>query len=426
MERRSPKARAPFERSARPSFDPFEWTCDGGFHHTNARGSLGDAMTTRARWRRRASTLATVAAIGLGWSYLASERARAWRARLRAVLNDFGFESAPDAREGTLATNAGGMTDDDSRENESSADDKLSREMARVNGITKTVAAPGRMAALRRGLNEALGRESETPEEKLGKACVALAAASAMELLTRTTVNLIARRGFLDRESGVTRETLDDTSRAAFLQATSVHFFASGVRELTSIARAIVERELEDFGRESWTREDAIDFMRRCRETMSRALLVPSDVFSDPKALPFERKNRLHVMAPRAFPSWESMLLTPKNPDFNEILGPAPKDDADGHELQVRNLRDVMNETRLVVRSPHFVVAMNDAMHAAWRAHADALPRELFGGTRSSTIDVVDAAHVVDATTERIASDATLLAAIANESGVVFFGDAIW
>ena len=309
------------------------------------------------------------------------------------------------------------------------AERALSREMMRVNDITRRVAVPSRMEALRVGL-AALGRRTEeTAGGTLARSCVALAAASAMELLTRTTVNLVARRGFLDRESGSGRETLDDASRGAFLAATSAHLFEEGARELAAVARAIAEKELGEFGKDEWTREDAIEFMRRCRETMSRALLVPSDVFSDPKALPFERKNRLHVMAPRSFPSWEAMLLPPKNPNFDSLLGPvASARDAAERERQVCNLRDIMNETRLVVRSPHFVVAMNDAMHAAWRAHADAIPREAFGAKRDSSLSVQEAARVVGATTDRIASDANggLLSAIANEAGVIFFGDAIW
>ena len=250
-------------------------------------------------------------------------------------------------------------------------------------------------------------------------------------------MNLIGRRGFLDRERREGGDTLDDASRAAFLSATTTDFARRGVGELAAIARAIVERELREFndGREedeasaSWTREDAIDFMRRCRETLSRALLVPSDVFSDPKALPFERKNRLHVKAPRSFPSWESMLLPPKNPDFDAALG-APSSGAESlaeRERQVSNLKDIMNETRLVIRAPHFVVALNDAMHAAWASHADAMPQKFFGATRAARLSLARAALVVEATADRIASDPDgLLASIANESGVTYFGNSIW
>ena len=327
------------------------------------------------------------------------------------------------------------------------AETALSREIARVNTITRDITAPGLMATLRVGLARASRASSlaaaDAPRparDDFASACATLAAASAMELLARTTMNLIGRRAYLDRACGREEDTLDDASRRAFLRATTERFASGGARELLEVARAVVERELGregDVAKESgWTRDDAEAFMRRCRETMSRALLVPSDVFSDPKALPFERARRLHVNAPRSFPSWEAMLLPEKNPDFNLELGPVSTTGDDGRdddarrarERQVSNLRDVLNETRLVVRSPHFVVAMNDAMHAAWRAHADAVPLAFFGNSREGRLSVERCARACEATAARMTRDGELglLSAISNESGVVFFGDAVW
>lgn len=327
------------------------------------------------------------------------------------------------------------------------AETALSREIARVNAITRDITAPGLMATLRSGLARAsraaalAAADAPRPaRDDFARACATLAAASAMELLARTTMNLIGRRAYLDRACGREEDTLDDASRRAYLSATTERFASGGARELLEVARAVVERELRDVGDEEtngWTRDDAETFMRRCRETMSRALLVPSDVFSDPKALPFERARRLHVNAPRSFPSWEAMLLPEKNPDFNLELGPVVsttgRDDDDddarrARERQVSNLRDVMNETRLVVRSPHFVVAMNDAMHAAWRAHADAVPLAFFGNSREGRLSVERCARACEATAARMTRDGELglLSAISNESGVVFFGDAVW
>ena len=324
------------------------------------------------------------------------------------------------------------------------AETALRAEMARVDAVTNELTTPGVAEGVRRATRAATRGDgtrdvgtARRPSEALAEACATLAATSACALLVKTAMNLIGRRGFLDRERREGGDTLDDASRAAFLSATTTDFARRGVGELAAIARAIVERELREFndGREedeasaSWTREDAIDFMRRCRETLSRALLVPSDVFSDPKALPFERKNRLHVKAPRSFPSWESMLLPPKNPDFDAALG-APSSGAESlaeRERQVSNLKDIMNETRLVIRSPHFVVALNDAMHAAWASHADAMPQKFFGATRAARLSLARAALVVEATADRIASDPDgLLASIANESGVTYFGNSIW
>jgi len=42
-------------------------------------------------------------------------------------------------------------------------------------------------------------------------------------------------------------------------------------------------------------------------------------------------------------------------------------------------------------------------------------------------VDVERAARVIEATTDRVASDANLLlASIGSEAGVIFFGDAVW
>lgn len=70
-----------------------------------------------------------------------------------------------------------------------------------------------------------------------------------------------------------------------------------------------------------WMCEDVIDFMRRCRETLSRALLVSLDVFSDLKVLLFECKNRLYVKVLWLFLLWEFMLLLLKNLDFDVAFG---------------------------------------------------------------------------------------------------------
>ena len=394
---------------------------------TNASAS---ASTSRWSWTTRLATVACACAlIALTARETASSSSSATSKmmtmmKLSRDVNEIDADDAEDA----------------------DAETALSREIARVNTITRDITAPGLMATLRVGLARA-SRASSSPadaarpaRDDFASACATLAAASAMELLARTTMNLIGRRAYLDRACGREEDTLDDASRRAYLCATTERFASGGARELLEVARAVVEREL---GREGdvvdengWTRDDAEAFMRRCRETMSRALLVPSDVFSDPKALPFERARRLHVNAPRSFPSWEAMLLPEKNPDFNLELGPVSTTGDDGRdddarrarERQVSNLRDVLNETRLVVRSPHFVVAMNDAMHAAWRAHADAVPLAFFGNSREGRLSVERCARACEATAARMTRDGELglLSAISNESGVVFFGDAVW
>jgi hypothetical protein len=387
------------------------------------------APRAKGRPGRRARASAWTTAIG------ACACALAWRATRDARAFD-GAMRWFDRSSLKASTRARGDED---------AETALRAEMARVDAVTNELTTPGVAEGVRRATRAATRGDgtrddvgtARRPSEALAEACATLAATSACALLVKTAMNLIGRRGFLDRERREGGDTLDDASRAAFLSATTTDFARRGVGELAAIARAIVERELREFndGREedeasaSWTREDAIDFMRRCRETLSRALLVPSDVFSDPKALPFERKNRLHVKAPRSFPSWESMLLPPKNPDFDAALG-APSSGAESlaeRERQVLNLKDIMNETRLVIRSPHFVVALNDAMHAAWASHADAMPQKFFGATRAARLSLARAALVVEATADRIASDPDgLLASIANESGVTYFGNSIW
>ena len=330
------------------------------------------------------------------------------------------------------------------------AETALSREISRVNAITRDITTPGLVATLResieRGWRDARadagdaaagggGDAGETTREEFARACATLVAVSAMELLARTTMNLMGRRAWLDRACGREEDTLDDASRRAFLGATTGRLANGGARELLDVSRAVVERELRGVGRtvleEGWTRDACEGFMRRCRETMSRALSVPSDVFRDARALPFERENRLHVNAPRSFPSWEAMLLPEKNPDFNVELGPTTTTDDAARRArarQVSNLRDVLNETRLVVRSPHFVVAMNDAMHAAWRAHADAMPLAFFGDSREGRLSAERCARACEATAARLTRDDALglLEAVSNESGVVFFGDAVW
>ena len=178
------------------------------------------------------------------------------------------------------------------------AETALSREISRVNAITRDITTPGLVATL--GVCGAGGGRAggggagaggggggadaaETTREEFARACATLVAVSAMELLARTTMNLMGRRAWLDRACGREEDTLDDASRRAFLGATTGRLANGGARELLDVSRAVVERELRGVERtvleEGWTRDVCEGFMRRCRETMSRALSVPSDVF---------------------------------------------------------------------------------------------------------------------------------------------------
>jgi hypothetical protein len=407
----------------------------------NVRSSLDDGSMHRrsvadAHPRARISSSSSSIASAVLWVSVGAWLATAYGERaVRAVEREL-RDVWTTLTSTTLTTRANG--DDAStrrqREEQTSA---LGREIARVNSVTTRVTMPRLLASLRR----TLGRADDAVEDRLTRTCVTLAGASALELFTRTMMNLVGRRAFLDAEARRGRDTLDDASRRAFLELTS-RFVETGVLELRAIVRAIVVRELRAFvgGRDGdglgsrakteWTKGDAEEFMRQCRETLNKALLVPSDVFSDARALPFEKKGRLHVKAPRSFPSWESMLLPPKNPNFDDVLPPVKHTDAAAmaeRARQISNLKDACNECRLVVRSPHFVVAMGDAMAAAWRCHASALPKHLFGDSHDSAVDVERAARVIEATTDRVASDANLLlASIGSEAGVIFFGDAVW
>ena len=71
---------------------------------------------------------------------------------------------------------------------------------------------------------------------------------------------------------------------------------------------------------------------------------------------------------------------------------------------------------------------MNDAMHAAWCAHADAMPLAFFGDSREGRLSAERCARACEATAARLTRDDALglLEAVSNESGVVFFGDAVW
>ena len=183
------------------------------------------------------------------------------------------------------------------------AETALSREISRVNAITRDITTTGLVATLResieRGWRDARadagdaaaggGEDAgETTREEFARACATLVAVSAMELLARTTMNLMGRRAWLDRACGREEDTLDDASRRAFLGATTGRLANGGARELLDVSRAVVERELRGVERtvleEGWTRDACEGFMRRCRETMSRALSVPSDVFRDANA----------------------------------------------------------------------------------------------------------------------------------------------
>jgi len=394
-----------------------------------------------ARARARASSSSSSIASAVLWVSVGAWLATAYGERaVRAVERELRDVWTTLTTTTTTTTRKSDERDASTRQRDEQTS-ALGREISRVNSVTTRVTMPRLLTSLRRTLKRADGAASETVEDRLTRTCVTLAGASALELFTRTMMNLVGRRAFLDAEARRGKDTLDDASRRAFLEITS-RFVETGVLELRSIVRAVVVRELRAFvdgtngdglggdAKTEWTRGDAEEFMRQCRETLNKALLVPSDVFSDARALPFEKKGRLHVKAPRSFPSWESMLLPVKNPNFDDVLPPMARTDADAvaeRARQISNLKDACNECRLVVRSPHFVVAMGDAMAAAWRCHASALPKHLFGDSHESTVDVERAARVIEATTDRVASDANLLlASIGSEAGVIFFGDAVW
>ena len=160
------------------------------------------------------------------------------------------------------------------------AETALSREISRVNAITRDITTPGLVATLResieRGWRDARadagdaaaggGEDAdETTREEFARACATLVAVSAMELLARTTMNLMGRRAWLDRACGREEDTLDDASRRAFLGATTARLANGGARELLDVSRAVVERELRGVERtvleEGWTRDVCEGFM---------------------------------------------------------------------------------------------------------------------------------------------------------------------
>ena len=255
------------------------------------RRSVADAHP-RARISSSSSSIASAVlwvSVGAWLATAYGERAvRAVERELRDVWTTLTSTS-------TTRANAADASTWRQRDEETSA---LGREISRVNSVTTRVTMPRLLASLRRTLK----RADDTVEDRLTRTCVTLAGASALELFTRTMMNLVGRRAFLDAEARRGRDTLDDASRRVFLELTS-RFVETGVLELRAIVRAIVVRELRAFvdGRDGdglgggtkteWTRGDAEEFMRQCRETLNKALLVPSDVFSDARALPFEKKR---------------------------------------------------------------------------------------------------------------------------------------
>ena len=237
-----------------------------------------------------------------------------------------------------------------------------------------------------------------------------------MDVLARATLHLIARRMFIDAERGGT--TLSDADKARALSLASERFtLGDGASELVIITRAIVENILKGdaFAKlETWSSADAERFMREAREATRTAMSMPSDVFVDPKALPFERDGRRELNG-RAFPSWETLLLPER---------------VDG----VKNAatKELINEIRLVVRSPHFTVAVDAAMCAAWHAHADVLLQTFFAAAPNSTLSSEQAARVLEVAMHKIARDDdvdhtnALVSAIGASEGVKFFTSAIW
>ena len=150
------------------------------------------APRARGRPGRRARASAWTTAIG------ACACALAWRATRDARAFD-GAKRWFDRSSLKASTRARGDED---------AETALRAEMARVDAVTNELTTPGVAEGVRRATRAATRGDgtrddvgtARRPSEALAEACATLAATSACALLVKTAMNLIGRRGFLDRE----------------------------------------------------------------------------------------------------------------------------------------------------------------------------------------------------------------------------------
>ena len=159
------------------------------------------APRAKERPGRRARASAWTTAIG------ACACALAWRATRDARAFD-GAKRWFDRSSLKASTRARGDED---------AETALRAEMARVDAVTNELTTPGVAEGVRRATRAATRGDgtrddvgtARRPSEALAEACATLAATSACALLVKTAMNLIGRRGFLDRErrEGGTRWT---------------------------------------------------------------------------------------------------------------------------------------------------------------------------------------------------------------------------
>ena len=140
----------------------------------------------------------------------ASGRARratatAWTTALgaAAALGAWGVARDARAMDAIARWRDGSTTARGDGDGETALRDEMARVDAIANGVTTPGVARGVREATRRATRGERGTEVGTaraPSEALAEACATLAATSACALVVKTAMNLIGRRGFLDRE----------------------------------------------------------------------------------------------------------------------------------------------------------------------------------------------------------------------------------